>query len=67
MAKSNAERQQAYRARKKQQCEPIDRQCARLRRLLTDHPKMVAKFEQWMVYRNQEIKTAARGKAGSGE
>ena len=41
---------------------PITKQCDRRRRLLTDHPQMVEKFEQWMVYRNQDVKTAQRAK-----
>jgi hypothetical protein len=56
MALTPKEKQQAYRDRKKKVLEPINRQCDRLRRLLTDHPEMVVKFEQWMVYRNQELK-----------
>ena len=46
----------AYRLRLKGKRAPVDHQCNRLRRLLTDHPEFIEKFDTWMVNRNDEIK-----------
>lgn len=60
MGMTNAQKQQAYRDRKKAKLSPevleVNRQCDRLNRLLTDHPAMSSQFDVWMAGRNGEIK-----------